>query len=136
MLEAAGIEVESGVLEEEGRKSLTGYLTRQTKARPQVILKLAVSQDGMIGREGEGQVAITGPLARAQVQMLRAETDAILVGIGTALADDPELTVRLPGLQQLSPVRVVLDRRLELPPGFEAGENGKRSSRHLHCGTR
>ncbi len=117
MLEAAGIEVERGVLEEEGRKALTGYLTRQTKARPQVILKLAVSQDGMIGREGEGQVAITGPVARAQVQMLRAETDAILVGIGTALADDPELTVRLPGLQQFSPIRVILDRRLELPLG-------------------
>lgn len=117
MLEAAGIEVESGVLEEEGRKALTGYLTRQTKARPQVILKLAVSQDGMIGREGERQVAITGPLARAQVQMLRAEIDGILVGIGTALADDPALTVRLPGLQQFSPTRIVLDRRLELPLG-------------------
>lgn len=117
MLEAAGIEVESGILEEEGRKALAGYLTRQTKARPQVILKLAVSQDGMIGREGEGQVAITGLLARAQVQMLRAEIDGILVGIGTALADDPELTVRLPGLQQFSPTRIVLDRRLELPLG-------------------
>ncbi|MCM2400080.1 bifunctional diaminohydroxyphosphoribosylaminopyrimidine deaminase/5-amino-6-(5-phosphoribosylamino)uracil reductase RibD [Rhizobium sp. S153] len=117
MLEAAGIEVESGILEEEGRKALAGYLTRQTKARPQVILKLAVSQDGMIGREVEGQVAITGPLARAQVQMLRAEIDGILVGIGTALADDPELTVRLPGLQQFSPTRIVLDRRLELPLG-------------------
>lgn len=117
MLEAAGIEVESGILEEEGRKALAGYLTRQTKARPQVILKLAVSQDGMIGREGEGQVAITGPLARAQVQMLRAEIDGILVGIGTALADDPELTVRLPGLRQFSPTRIVLDRRLELPLG-------------------
>ncbi len=117
MLEEAGIEVASGVLEEEGRKALSAYLTRQTKARPQVILKLAVSQDGMIGRDGAGQVAITGPLARAQVQMLRAETDAILVGIGTAIADDPELTVRLPGLADRSPLRIVLDRRLELPLG-------------------
>ncbi len=53
----------------------------------------------MIGRKGGGQVAITGPAARQQVHLMRAETDAILVGIGTALADDPELTVRLPGLK-------------------------------------
>ncbi|MEX2740121.1 bifunctional diaminohydroxyphosphoribosylaminopyrimidine deaminase/5-amino-6-(5-phosphoribosylamino)uracil reductase RibD [Rhizobium mongolense] len=117
LLREAGIEVDTGVLEQEGRRSLAGYLTRQTKNRPYVTLKLAVSADGMIGRKGEGQIAITSPLARAQVQALRAETDAILVGIGTAIADDPELTVRVPGLQSLSPVRVVLDPRLDLPLG-------------------
>ncbi|EJJ27964.1 bifunctional diaminohydroxyphosphoribosylaminopyrimidine deaminase/5-amino-6-(5-phosphoribosylamino)uracil reductase RibD [Rhizobium sp. CF142] len=115
MLRNAGIEVTSGVLEEEGRQSLSGYLTRQTKNRPYVTLKLAVSADGMIGREGVGQVAITGPEARAQVQALRAETDAILVGIGTAIADDPLLTVRMPGLEEQSPVRIVLDPNLALP---------------------
>lgn len=115
MLRDAGIEVTSGVLEEEGRQSLAGYLTRQTKNRPYVTLKLAVSADGMIGREGVGQVAITGPEARAQVQALRAETDAILVGIGTAIADDPLLTVRTPGLETQSPVRIVLDPTLSLP---------------------
>ncbi|WP_018898689.1 bifunctional diaminohydroxyphosphoribosylaminopyrimidine deaminase/5-amino-6-(5-phosphoribosylamino)uracil reductase RibD [Rhizobium sp. 2MFCol3.1] len=115
MLRDAGITVETGLLEEEGRHSLAAYLTRQTKNRPYVILKLAVSQDGMIGRTGEGQIAITGPAARAEVQQLRAETDAILVGIGTAVADDPELTVRVPGLEGRSPVRVVLDPLLELP---------------------
>ncbi|WP_312471986.1 bifunctional diaminohydroxyphosphoribosylaminopyrimidine deaminase/5-amino-6-(5-phosphoribosylamino)uracil reductase RibD [Rhizobium sp.] len=115
MLRDAGIVVETGLLEEEGRHSLAAYLTRQTKNRPYVILKLAVSQDGMIGRMGEGQIAITGPAARAEVQQLRAETDAILVGIGTAVADDPELTVRIPGLQGRSPVRIVLDPLLELP---------------------
>ncbi|MGO7424872.1 bifunctional diaminohydroxyphosphoribosylaminopyrimidine deaminase/5-amino-6-(5-phosphoribosylamino)uracil reductase RibD, partial [Rhizobium ruizarguesonis] len=97
MLREAGIEVDAGVLETEGRQSLAAYLTRQTKNRPYVTLKLAVSADGMIGRHGAGQVAITGPEARAQVQALRAETDAILVGIGTAIADDPLLTVRSPG---------------------------------------
>jgi diaminohydroxyphosphoribosylaminopyrimidine deaminase/5-amino-6-(5-phosphoribosylamino)uracil reductase len=116
MLREAGIEVEAGVLEEEGRRSLAGYLTRQTRNRPYVTLKLAVSADGMIGRQGEGQVAITGPVARAQVQALRAETDAILVGIGTAVADDPALTVRAPGLEGQSPIRIVLDPQLELPP--------------------
>ncbi|MDM9648510.1 bifunctional diaminohydroxyphosphoribosylaminopyrimidine deaminase/5-amino-6-(5-phosphoribosylamino)uracil reductase RibD [Rhizobium sp. S163] len=115
MLRDAGITVETGLLEEEGRHSLAAYLTRQTKNRPYVILKLAVSQDGMIGRMGAGQIAITGPAARAEVQQLRAETDAILVGIGTAVADDPELTVRIPGLEGRSPVRVVLDPLLELP---------------------
>ncbi|NNG71029.1 bifunctional diaminohydroxyphosphoribosylaminopyrimidine deaminase/5-amino-6-(5-phosphoribosylamino)uracil reductase RibD [Rhizobium laguerreae] len=115
MLREAGIEVDAGVLEAEGRQSLAAYLTRQTKNRPYVTVKLAVSADGMIGREGEGQVAITGPEARAQVQALRAETDAILVGIGTAIADDPLLTVRTPGLQSQSPIRIVLDPFLALP---------------------
>ena len=115
MLRAAGIEVETGVLEAEGREALAAYLTRQTKKRPHVTLKLAVSSDGMLGRLGAGQVAITGPVSRGQVHVLRAETDAILVGIGTALADDPELTCRLPALAARSPVRIVLDPRLELP---------------------
>jgi diaminohydroxyphosphoribosylaminopyrimidine deaminase/5-amino-6-(5-phosphoribosylamino)uracil reductase len=115
ILREAGIEVVSGVLEEEGRQALEAYLMRQMKGRPHVTLKLAVSADGMIGRKGAGQVAITGPISRAQVHALRAEMDAILVGIGTALADDPELTVRLPGLEDRSPVRIVLDRHLRLP---------------------
>ncbi len=115
MLRAAGITVETGVLETEGRRSMAGYLMRQTQGRPYVTVKLAVSADGMIGKAGAGQVAITGPKARAAVQLLRAESDAILVGIGTAIADDPLLTCRAPGLEHRSPIRVVLDRRLELP---------------------
>lgn len=115
MLAAAGIEVETGVLEDEGRRALAAYLMRKINKRPYVTLKLAVSSDGMLGRLGAGQVAITGPIARGQVQVLRAESDAILVGIGTALADDPELTCRLPGLQDRSPIRIVLDQDLRLP---------------------
>ena len=115
MLARAGIELVSGILEREAEAQLEAYLDRQRRKRPQVILKLAVSADGMIGRLGEGQVAITGRQARAQSHILRAESDAILVGIGTVLADDPELTCRLPGLEDRSPVRVVLDRRLETP---------------------
>ncbi|MGV8939345.1 MAG: bifunctional diaminohydroxyphosphoribosylaminopyrimidine deaminase/5-amino-6-(5-phosphoribosylamino)uracil reductase RibD [Allorhizobium sp.] len=115
ILRDAGITVETGLLEEEGERALAFYLTRQTKKRPYVILKLAVSADGMIGRAGDGQVSITGPLAREAVQRLRCETDAILIGIGTALADDPQLTVRLAGLEHRSPVRIVLDRHLRLP---------------------
>ncbi|MFD1743955.1 bifunctional diaminohydroxyphosphoribosylaminopyrimidine deaminase/5-amino-6-(5-phosphoribosylamino)uracil reductase RibD [Rhizobium helianthi] len=115
ILEEAGIEVVTGVLEDEARDALRAYLMRQVKARPYVTLKLAVSADGMIGKTGAGQVAITGPLSRAQVHAMRVEMDAILVGIGTALADDPELTVRLPGLEHRSPLRIILDRKLRLP---------------------
>ena len=115
ILRDAGILVETGLLRDEGKRTLAGYLTRQMKKRPHVILKLAVSADGMIGRKGEGQVAITGPEARHAVHELRARCDCILVGIRTAIADDPELTVRIAGMEQRSPVRIVLDRQLELP---------------------
>lgn len=125
ILADADIEVTIGILQKEARRAMAGYLTRQTKGRPQVTLKLAVSADGMLGRLGEGQVAITGPEARAEVHRLRAESDAILVGIGTALADDPELTVRLPGLEDASPIRVVLDRRAELPPTSKLAATAK-----------
>lgn len=117
MLAEAGIQVTPGVLEREAAEGLESYLFRQVRKRPQVTLKLAVSGDEMIGRSGEGQVAITGREARAQSHILRAESDAILIGIGTVLADDPELTCRLPGLEDRSPVRVVLDRQLETPLG-------------------
>ena len=115
ILRDAGIAVETGLLRREGERALAGYLTRQVKKRPHVILKLAISADGMIGRKGEGQVAITGPQARHAVHELRARCDCILVGIGTAIADDPELTVRVEGLENRSPVRIVFDRHFELP---------------------
>jgi diaminohydroxyphosphoribosylaminopyrimidine deaminase/5-amino-6-(5-phosphoribosylamino)uracil reductase len=115
ILREAGIVVETGLLREQGKRALAGYLTRQLKKRPHVILKLAISADGMIGRQGEGQVAITGPQARHAVHELRARCDCILVGIRTAIADDPELTVRIAGLEDRSPVRIVLDRKFELP---------------------
>lgn len=116
MLRAAGIDVVTGVLEEEGERELEAYLMRKRNSRPYVILKLAVSADGMIGLKGQGQVRITGAPAREFVHRLRAETDAILVGIGTAIADDPELTARIPGLEHRSPLRIVIDGDLDLSP--------------------
>lgn len=116
ILRAAGVEVEEGVLAEEAADLMAGYLMRSRARRPEVTLKLAVSADGMIGRKGFGQVAITGSISRAQVHVMRAEVDAILVGIGTARIDDPELTVRLPGLEERSPARIVLDREAKLSP--------------------
>ncbi len=115
MLRDAGIEVVTGVLEEEGERELEAYLMRKRNNRPYVTLKLAVSADGIIGIKGQGQVRITGATARDHVQRLRAETDAILVGIGTAIADDPELTCRIPGLEHRSPLRIVIDGDLDLP---------------------
>lgn len=116
ILRAAGVKVVERVLVEEAADRMAGYLIRSLKKCPEVTLKLAVSRDGMIGRKDEGQVAITGPVARRQVHMMRAACDAILVGVGTAQADDPELTVRLPGLEGRSPMRIVLDRQARLPP--------------------
>jgi diaminohydroxyphosphoribosylaminopyrimidine deaminase/5-amino-6-(5-phosphoribosylamino)uracil reductase len=115
ILRRAGIAVTEGVLAGEAADLMAGYLMRTSGKRPEVTVKLAVSRDGRIGVPGGGQVAITGDMARRQVHLMRAETDAILIGIGTALADDPELTCRLPGLEARSPIRIVLDAHARLP---------------------
>ncbi len=114
MLREAGIEVVAGVLGEKARDDLGGYLARKQKNRPFVTLKLAVSKDGFIGRRGEGQVSITGAIARAQVDMMRAAHDAILVGSATANSDNPELICRRPSLRDRSPHRFVLDTKASL----------------------
>jgi diaminohydroxyphosphoribosylaminopyrimidine deaminase/5-amino-6-(5-phosphoribosylamino)uracil reductase len=115
ILRRAGIDVEEGLLAGEASDLMAGYLMRSLRKRPEVTVKLALSRDGGIGVPGMGQMAITGEISRRQVHVMRAETDAILVGIGTALADDPELTCRLPGLEGRSPARVVLDAEGRLP---------------------
>ena len=115
ILEAADIDVTKGCMADEARSVLGAYLNRSVTKRAQVTLKLAVSKDGMIGRRDESQVAITGEVARAQSHLLRATHDAILIGIGTALIDDPSLTCRLPGLEERSPIRIVLDTGARLP---------------------
>nr|WP_167507726.1 bifunctional diaminohydroxyphosphoribosylaminopyrimidine deaminase/5-amino-6-(5-phosphoribosylamino)uracil reductase RibD [Rhizobium glycinendophyticum] len=125
ILADADIEVTIGILQKEARRAMGGYLTRQTKGRPQVTLKLAVSSDGMLGKLGAGQIAITGFESKEEVHRLRAASDAILVGIGTALADDPELTVRLPGMEGASPIRIVLDRRAELPASSKLAKSAR-----------
>ena len=115
-LVAAGIAVEEGVLEEEAAHVAIGHLLRVTEGRPAVTLKVAVGADGLMPRGDGAPVWITGPGARAHGHLLRARNDAILVGRGTILADNPSLTCRLPGMTCRSPVRVVLDRRLRTPP--------------------
>ena len=115
ILRDAGIEVEEGVLAREAEHDLAGYLTRRMKNRVHVTLKLAISDNGMIGKRDGEQVAITGEIARRQVHALRAQSDVILVGVGTVINDDPELTCRLPGLEDRSPIRLILDTNLRLP---------------------
>ncbi len=114
-LRAAGITVEIGLGALEAAHDHAGHFRRVRDNRPHVILKLAVSSDDKIGAAGRKPVAISGEAARARVHLLRAQCDAILVGIGTVLADDPLLTCRLPGMEPQSPVRVVLDRSLRIP---------------------
>jgi diaminohydroxyphosphoribosylaminopyrimidine deaminase/5-amino-6-(5-phosphoribosylamino)uracil reductase len=114
-LRAAGIAVDIGLGAAEAARDHAGHFRRVRDRRPHVILKLAVSPDDRIGAAGRKPVAISGEAAKARVHLLRAQCDAILVGIGTVRADDPLLTCRLPGMAARSPVRVVLDRNLRIP---------------------
>jgi diaminohydroxyphosphoribosylaminopyrimidine deaminase/5-amino-6-(5-phosphoribosylamino)uracil reductase len=114
-LRAAGITVDIGLGAPEAARDHAGHFRRVRDKRPHVILKLAVSADDKIGAAGRKPVAISGEAAKARVHLLRAQCDAILVGIGTVRADDPLLTCRLPGMEARSPVRVVLDRSLRIP---------------------
>lgn len=114
MLHAAGIAVETGVCAKEAAELNAGFFLRMTEGRPLVTLKAALSLDGKIASASGESKWITGEEARRFGHLLRAKHDAILVGIGTALADDPELTCRIPGLEDRSPIRVVLDSHLRL----------------------
>lgn len=115
-LRAAGIAVSVGLLEREARALNAGFLKRLTRNLPLLTLKLATTLDGRIAtRSGESQW-ITGPEARRRAHVLRGTHDAVLVGSGTALADDPELSCRIPGFAPVPTVRVVADARLRLPP--------------------
>jgi diaminohydroxyphosphoribosylaminopyrimidine deaminase/5-amino-6-(5-phosphoribosylamino)uracil reductase len=117
MLRAAGLEVVRGIGAAQARWLTRGHIVRITERRPLVTVKLALDAQGEIARgDGSKPRWVTGANARAHGHLLRARHDAILVGAGTVRADDPELTCRLPGLADRSPVRVVLskDRTLSL----------------------
>jgi len=124
-LRAAGIAVEVGLRAEEAQRAHAGHLRRMREHRPQVTLKLAMSADRKVGAAGRRPVEITGEAARARVHRMRAMNDAILIGIDTAIADDPALTCRLPGMETFSPVRVVLDAYLRLPPGGALAQSAR-----------
>lgn len=114
-LRDAGLSVEAGLLRDEAEALNAGYLIRQREGRPLATLKLATTLDGRIATHTGESRWITGESARAYVHLMRARHDAVMVGIGTALADNPALTCRVPGLEDRSPVRIVVDSRLQLP---------------------
>ncbi len=112
-LRAAGVEVQGGVLRDEARGLIAPWTKHVTRGLPYISLKLALSLDGRIATRSGSSKWITGEQARARVHALRAKHDAVAIGIGTALADDPRLTVR--DAEGTSPVRVIFDTSLRLP---------------------
>ncbi|WP_367647742.1 bifunctional diaminohydroxyphosphoribosylaminopyrimidine deaminase/5-amino-6-(5-phosphoribosylamino)uracil reductase RibD [Ruegeria arenilitoris] len=114
MLREAGIEVTTGVLADQAARDHAGFFLKTEQGRPFVTLKLASSFDGRIATSSGHSKWITGPIARRAVHAMRARHDAVMVGAGTARADDPSLTVRDLGIEA-QPVRVVVSRHLDIP---------------------
>jgi diaminohydroxyphosphoribosylaminopyrimidine deaminase / 5-amino-6-(5-phosphoribosylamino)uracil reductase len=114
-LRSAGLVVDVGIEVATAKRDHAGHIRRMRHGRPQVMLKLAMSADGKVAGAKRQRIAITGNAVRDRVHLMRARSDAIMIGIGTALADDPVLTCRLPGMDKTSPTRVVLDSGLRLP---------------------
>ena len=115
LLRSAGIEVTTGVLEAQAQAAHRGHVLRVTRGRPMVTFKVARTADGYAGGAGGTRIAVSCRAATDWVHLQRAHHDAIMLGIGSVLADDPQLTVRLPGMAARSPIRVVLDSHLRLP---------------------
>ena len=116
-LRAAGIAVSVGAGAAQARRDHLGHILRVTAGRPCATLKLAETADGFASAgANDSRLRITGPIADLRVQIMRSTHEAIMVGVGTALIDDPALTVRLPGVDR-TPLRVVLDTHLRLPAG-------------------
>ncbi len=115
ILKAAGITVVTGICAVAAKHDLSGFLMRIARKRPYVTLKISVSSDGKIAAGPRQRTAITGPQTKSRVHLMRAQNDAILVGLSTVLIDDPDLTCRLPGMEGRSPVRIVADTRLSIP---------------------
>lgn len=115
-LRAHGIAVEEGLLADEAARLNQGHCQRVRLNRPFIRIKLAMTADGFAATADRRPLAITGGDARAFVHRLRADVDAIVTGIGTVLADDPMLDVRLPGMAEFSPLRVVLDTGARINP--------------------
>lgn len=133
MLEAAGIDTKLGVLEDECRALNLPFILPLKERRPHITVKLACSLDGKIATRTGDSRWITSPPARQKVHALRAESDAIMVGTGTAALDDPMLTVRdAPLLPHGQPLRVVLDRQLRLPQTLKLWDT-RRASTLLIC---
>ncbi|MGB2294311.1 MAG: bifunctional diaminohydroxyphosphoribosylaminopyrimidine deaminase/5-amino-6-(5-phosphoribosylamino)uracil reductase RibD [Candidatus Puniceispirillum sp.] len=133
MLQAAGIEVATDIASEMAFSVMQGFLHRIQHKRPLVTIKTATSLDGGIALGDGRKIWLTSPPMRRYVHLLRSKSDAILTGIGTVLADDPEMTCRLPGLEQDSPLRFVLDSQLRCPPDAKILRNNDGAPTVIFC---
>ena len=122
ILRAAGVRVDEGCLRKEAEADQAGFLSRIRRGRPMLSLKLASSFDGRIATSGGESRWITGPAARRMVHLMRARHDAVLIGVGTARADDPRLDQRGLGIAH-QPVRVVADSGLSCPRSGKLAES-------------
>ncbi len=124
-LTRSGVNVTQGICEREARIVNRGFFLRIERGRPLVALKSAESADGYVAGENSGERWITSEASRRHGHFLRARHDAIMVGIETVLADDPALTCRLEGLEDRTPLRVVLDSKLRLPSSSQLARSAK-----------
>jgi diaminohydroxyphosphoribosylaminopyrimidine deaminase/5-amino-6-(5-phosphoribosylamino)uracil reductase len=124
-LRRAGVEVVTDVLGEDAAELNAGFFLRIREERPLVTLKIAASADGRTAGASGDSRWITGEEARRFGHLLRARNEAILIGVDTAIADDPLLTCRIAGLERPSPLRVVLDSRLRLGPGSKLARTAR-----------
>ena len=113
-LRSAGLDVAVNILQADAEELNAGFIQREVMGRPLVTLKTATTADGRIATRTGASQWITGPAARERVHLMRAQHDAIMVGIDTVIHDDPQLSCRLPGLEDRSPVRIVLDSKLRI----------------------
>ncbi|WP_208440574.1 bifunctional diaminohydroxyphosphoribosylaminopyrimidine deaminase/5-amino-6-(5-phosphoribosylamino)uracil reductase RibD [Bartonella raoultii] len=133
LLRTAGIEVIEGVLAEEAFEALcTHWCIRKTQ-RCAVTLKMAISADNGVGKRGQGGIKISGVTSHMYTHILRAQNNAILVGIGTILADDPQLNCRLPGMEMRSPIRIILDASLSIPLDAKVVQTAKKIPTWIIC---
>jgi diaminohydroxyphosphoribosylaminopyrimidine deaminase/5-amino-6-(5-phosphoribosylamino)uracil reductase len=135
-LRRAGVQVESGLMEAESAEINVGYIKRMRFGRPWLRLKIAMSLDGRTALSNGASQWITSEPARADVQLWRARSSAILTGSGTALADDPQLNVRIPAPRRRQPARIVLDTQLRTPPTARMFATSSRAPAHNEAAAR
>ncbi|WP_455475097.1 bifunctional diaminohydroxyphosphoribosylaminopyrimidine deaminase/5-amino-6-(5-phosphoribosylamino)uracil reductase RibD [Bartonella sp. B30(2025)] len=133
LLRAAGIEVVKGVLAEEAFEALCTHLCIKKLQRCAVTLKMAISADNGVGKKGQGSIKISGAASHTYTHILRAQNNAIIVGIDTILADDPQLNCRLPGLGIRSPIRIILDTDLRVPIDTKVVQTAKKIPTWIIC---
>ncbi|EJF87932.1 riboflavin biosynthesis protein RibD [Bartonella vinsonii subsp. arupensis OK-94-513] len=135
LLRAAGIEVVEGILAEEAFEALCTHWCIRKLQRCAVTLKMAISADNGVGKKGQGGIKISGMTSHTYTHILRAQNNAILVGIGTILADDPQLSCRLPGMEMRSPIRVILDADLCIPLDAKVVQTATKIPTWIICNT-